>query len=160
MTKSSVQMEHTRASSACTAGAVVAPSTPDAAAPIPDRADAVDDRGSASPCTFKLCSFWLDDSTVSAISTSVDFGSSGLFSPNLTMGIVSSMARANPLALLCRGLPMIFLGPYRSGWRCARTAPVMIMTRKSAVMIPVTLYRIIIATAVVGEDVYDWLLEE
>lgn len=84
-----------------------------------------------------------------AISTSVGFG--GSCSPNLTMGIDSSIALARPFALLCRGLPTTSRGPYRSGLRCARMAPVMMMIRKRAVMTPVILYKMIMATAVEGE---------
>jgi hypothetical protein len=50
-----------------------------------------------------------------AISTSG--GSSSSRSPNLTIGMVSSMARARPLARLWRGRPWPVRGPYRSGWR-------------------------------------------
>lgn len=39
------------------------------------------------------------------------FGTVESASPNRTMGIVSSIARAIPLARLCRGLPMILRGP-------------------------------------------------
>ena len=72
-------------------------------------------------------------------------------SPNLTMGMVSNMARAMPFALLCLALPTMFRGPYRSGCRCALMAPTMMMIRNRAVMIPVMLYKMIMATAVVGD---------
>lgn len=88
---------------------------------------------------------------VLASSTSVGLARSSSLSPNLTIGIVSNMALARPLALLCLGLPNTFRGPYRSGCLCARTAPVTMITRNNAVMTPVMLYRMIMATAVEGE---------
>ena len=86
----------------------------------------------------------------SGLAGSAPAGFGGSLSPNLTIGIVSSIALAIPLALLCLGNPSTFLGPYRSGCRCARMAPMTMIIKKRAVMIPVMLYKIIIATAVVG----------
>lgn len=68
------------------------------------------------------------------------------------MGSVASIALAMPFARLCPDLPAALArGPYLSGCRCARTAPVTMIMMNRAVIIPVIEYRIIIATAVVGE---------
>jgi len=64
---------------------------------------------------------------------------SGVVAPNRTIGMVSSTALARPVALDCRGRPKraVARGPYLSGCRWARTAPVIMIVRNSAVTIPV-----------------------
>lgn len=146
--KSSVQTEHARPLSAL-ASVEVSPSgrLPVAAAfsvvtfsepsfPLVDS-----ERGSCSVdglCTCTAGGRFVGPSSTSPPATCC----SGLFSslsPNLTIGMVSSIALAIPLALLCLGLPSMFLGPYRSGCRCARTAPTTMIIRNSAVIMPVIL---------------------
>lgn len=82
-----------------------------------------------------------------SLSPSIDFGCFGSGSPNLTIGSVSSMAFAMPLARLRLGLPMMFRGPYLSGWRRALMAPPMMTMRSSTVMMLVSAYKMIIAEA-------------
>ena len=149
-TKSSVQTEQARPLSAMMAGSDVpsCPCTVSAAATVvttsgPSAAGAlstsVPDSLDCSPGSWVLFAPFACVAFPNSTSCPVTCGLSSSLSPNLTIGNVSSIALAIPLALLCLGLPKTLRGPYLSGWRCALIAPTTMIVKKSAVMMPVML---------------------
>ena len=112
--KSSVQMLQPGMSSACPATCDV---RGDSAA-IPDLTDTASASmvlRSGSAVVFVVAPFLA--STCSVDASSMSFCTVGSRSPNFTIGNVSNMAWAIPLARLRRGIPRTFRWPYSSGWR-------------------------------------------
>ena len=156
--KSSVQIEHPNSTSFGAASALPSASAAFVAGSLPDSAFTIAggffvwDSASvvaAAPVTSGIWWCTLDVPSSNSISVAPGFTGSG--SPNLTIGKVSSIALASPFARLCLGRPVTpARGPYLSGCRWARTAPLAMTIKNNSVMSPVILYRMLIATAVVG----------
>ena len=156
--KSSVQIEHPNSPPAGEASALPSASSVAAVGSPPDSPLTVV-AGSFGRCSISVSTAapvtsgtWCTLDVPSSISISLSPDLTGSGSPNLTIGRVSSMALARPLARLCLGRPVEppARGPYLSGCLWARMAPLAMTTRNNSVMIPVMLYRMLMATAVVG----------